>query len=70
MDETLLCHEVIDSFAPADESFMRLTCSDLDQGQNDMLDRNLNAAPLFSDLDNIPIDTPPDFQLAVRSTTS
>ncbi|ONK58750.1 uncharacterized protein A4U43_C09F16270 [Asparagus officinalis] len=56
IDESLLCHEVLDSFGLANP--------DLDHGRNDMLNRNAKTAPLFSDLDNIIIDTPPDFQLA------
>ena len=70
MEESLWCHEVLDNFAHADEPSMHLAYSDLDHGRNDIADRNLNAGPLFSELDNIPIDTPPDFHLAVRSITS
>lgn len=62
--DSLLCHEVLDNFAPTDGPSMRLNCADLVDEKNDMLDRNFNASCLFPELDNIPIDTPPDYQLA------
>jgi len=70
LEQSLLCHEVLDNFSHADEPSFHLSYSDLDHGRNDMVDRNPSAGCLFSELDNIPIDTPPDFHLAVRSIIS
>lgn len=64
--ESLLCHEVLDNFAAVNESSMRSNGIDLVQGRNDMFDRSCNMRCPFSELDNITIDTPPDFQLSVR----
>lgn len=64
--ESLLCHEVLDSFPHYEESSIHLNCTNLDCSRNQTVAAISSTACGFSDLDNILIDTPPDFQLSVR----
>ncbi|XP_008812203.2 SUPPRESSOR OF GAMMA RESPONSE 1-like [Phoenix dactylifera] len=61
LDESLLCHEVLDSFPPIEDSF---DYPNLNRDKNETPATQANTLCGFSDLDNIIIDTPPDFQLA------
>lgn len=63
MDESLRCHEVLDSFYH--ETLLPSDRPILSQGGNEILDRNLNAVYGLPDLYNVDLGTPPDFQLAV-----
>ncbi|KAJ8475616.1 hypothetical protein OPV22_019343 [Ensete ventricosum] len=62
--ESLLCHEVLDSFPHYEESSIHLNCTNLDCSRNQTVAAISSTACGFSDLDNILIDTPPDFQLS------
>ncbi|KAJ6850274.1 SUPPRESSOR OF GAMMA RESPONSE 1-like [Iris pallida] len=59
LDESLLCNEVLDSFAPAESSF-GFHYSNPERGCIE----NTNMLSAFPELDTIEMDTPPDFQLA------
>ncbi|KAF0935876.1 hypothetical protein E2562_036517 [Oryza meyeriana var. granulata] len=62
LDESLRCHEVLDSFYH--ETLLPSDRPILSQGRNEMLDRNLNALYGLPDLYNVDLGTPPDFHLA------
>ncbi|EAZ23656.1 hypothetical protein OsJ_07356 [Oryza sativa Japonica Group] len=62
LDESLRCHEVLDSFYH--ETLLPSDRPILSQGGNEILDRNLNAVYGLPDLYNVDLGTPPDFQLA------
>lgn len=66
LDDSLLCHEVLDSFPPIEDC---LDHPNLNRDKNEVPATKANTLCVFSDLDNIIVDTPPDFQLAVRSAT-
>lgn len=68
LDDSLLCNENFESYAPLGDSsyypapsFACNTSSGVAAGEK-------NATSGFSDLENLELDTPPDFQLAVRSS--
>nr|APZ76780.1 NAC2 transcription factor [Bambusa emeiensis] len=60
LDESLHCHEVLDSFDH--ETLLPFDCPILSQSRNETLDKNLNALYGLPDLHNL--GTPPDLQLA------
>ncbi|KAH7670606.1 NAC domain-containing protein [Dioscorea alata] len=63
-DEALLCHEDLDSFPAFEDSSLQFQFPDLDHSKNEIPGKISNSLSGFYDLDNIEIDTPPDFQLA------
>lgn len=70
IDESLLCNEILDSFPPFDEPGLKhipyfSECSH----RSDPIEQDLNSLSRIPDLDNIEVDTPPDFQLAVSFIT-
>ncbi|XP_020111355.1 SUPPRESSOR OF GAMMA RESPONSE 1 isoform X1 [Ananas comosus] len=62
LDESLLCHEVLDSFPL--EASLHFDYPNLDRAMNGTLDPYAGTAFGSFDLDSIEIGTPPDFQLA------
>ncbi|KAJ8645785.1 hypothetical protein MRB53_007533 [Persea americana] len=65
IDESLLCNEILDSFPPFDEPGLKhipyfSDCSH----RSEPIEQDLNSLRRIPDLDNIEVDTPPDFQLA------
>lgn len=65
VDEPLLCHEVLDSFHPIGGSFFNFNNNAVGSSSINVTgDRNTNTMSGFSDLDNLPLDAQPDFQLA------
>ncbi|KAJ8458121.1 hypothetical protein OPV22_031047 [Ensete ventricosum] len=64
LTESLLCHEVLDSFPHFEDSSLHVNGTNLNCGRNVPAAAIDNAACEFSDLDNMLIDTPPDFQLS------
>lgn len=58
LDETLLCKEIFDS------GLNYMSDGDFASGTND-LPKNGNASYGIADLENLELDTPPDFQLSV-----
>lgn len=69
LQESLLCHEVLDSFPHFEDSSLLVNGTNLNCGRNVPASAIDSTACEFSDLDNILIDTPPDFQLSVRFTS-
>uniref|UniRef100_A0A7N0T4U4 NAC domain-containing protein n=1 Tax=Kalanchoe fedtschenkoi TaxID=63787 RepID=A0A7N0T4U4_KALFE len=64
-DEYLLCKEIIGSYAPfKDPGPSRATYSYLDGNQSNLTEDN-HISSGFADLENLELDTPPDFQLTV-----
>ncbi|XP_010912974.1 SUPPRESSOR OF GAMMA RESPONSE 1 [Elaeis guineensis] len=61
LDESLLCHEVLDSFPPIEDCFYH---PNFNGDKNETAATKANTLCGFSDLDDIIMDTPPDFQLA------
>jgi len=53
IDDPLLCKEIFSSCAPLDNGMMNVT------------DRGYHGSFSIADLENIDLDTPPDFQLTV-----
>lgn len=68
-DEALLCHEDLDSFPAFEDSSLQFQFPDLDHSKNEIPGKINNSLSGIYDLDNIEIDTPPDFQLAVSPAT-
>ncbi|THU46145.1 hypothetical protein C4D60_Mb09t01860 [Musa balbisiana] len=64
LQESLLCHEVLDSFPHFEDSSLHVNGTNLNCRRNVPASAIDSAACEFSDLDNILIDTPPDFQLS------
>ncbi|CAD5166434.1 unnamed protein product, partial [Musa acuminata subsp. malaccensis] len=64
LQESLLCHEVLDSFPHFEDSSLHVNGTNLNCGRNVPASAIDSTACEFSDLDNILIDTPPDFQLS------
>ncbi|XP_010251054.1 PREDICTED: NAC domain-containing protein 8 [Nelumbo nucifera] len=66
MDDILLCNEILDSYAPADNSGLRPIPNFSEYGcsRSDALIADGNTASGIPSLDDIEIDTPPDFHLA------
>lgn len=62
LDKTLHCKEVLDSFAAAGGSSLRL--NSIEHGGSTGMLNNDNILNGYPDLDDIEMDTPPDFQLA------
>ncbi|XXG73250.1 hypothetical protein AAC387_Pa07g2201 [Persea americana] len=70
IDESLLCNEILDSFPPFDEPGLEhipyfSDCSH----RSEPIEQDLNSLRRIPDLDNIEVDTLPDFQLAVSFIT-
>ncbi|OVA20812.1 NAC domain [Macleaya cordata] len=66
MDTSLLCDEILDSYAHFDESELKQVpyFSDFGQNRNDMFEGDMNEPCGISDLGNLALETPPDFELA------
>ena len=63
--DDLLCNEIFDSCAQLNDLGMNTTTVNGFAGNTNLLDGNENASFGIPDLDNIQLDTPPDFQLSV-----
>lgn len=69
MDDSLLCKEIFDSFAPLSHSGLNhLSHSGFVSNTTEVTGNN-NASSGIADLANIDLDTPPDFQLTVSITS-
>lgn len=69
MDDSLLCHEILDYDIPhfgAEYHHFPLL-SELNGSKSVTLGRIARQPCGLSDLDNLELDTPPDFQLSVRN---
>ncbi|KAF8408317.1 hypothetical protein HHK36_007466 [Tetracentron sinense] len=63
MEDSLLCNEILDSYAPLDNSGLKDYPHFTYRSTSDALGGDINSNCGFTDLDNIELDTPPDFQL-------
>ncbi|XP_043725491.1 SUPPRESSOR OF GAMMA RESPONSE 1-like [Telopea speciosissima] len=66
VDDSLLCNEILDSYAPIDNPGVRNTSYllDFNGSQTDAVQGVVGAANGIPDLDGIELGTPPDFELA------
>ncbi|XP_043706576.1 SUPPRESSOR OF GAMMA RESPONSE 1-like [Telopea speciosissima] len=66
MDDSLLCNEILDSYAPIDNPGVRNApyFLDFNASQMDAVEGDVGTANGIPDLDGIDLGTPPDFQLA------
>ncbi|KAF8399787.1 hypothetical protein HHK36_015657 [Tetracentron sinense] len=66
VDDSLLCNEIFDSSAPLNNSGLKPFpyFTDFGCSTSDTLGGDTNTACGITDLDNIELETPPDFQLA------
>jgi hypothetical protein len=68
MDDSLLCKEIFESCAPLNNSGLNYSSyTGLASNTNEMTANN-NASSGFADLENLELDTPPDFYLSVSFT--
>lgn len=67
-DDSLRCKEVFDSCAVNHSSMNRISYTDFVCNIDEEASGINNASPGIADLENIELDTPPDFPLAVSFT--
>ncbi|KAK9272647.1 hypothetical protein L1049_003023 [Liquidambar formosana] len=63
IDDSLLCKEILDSYAPNFSGPSPISCNGFACNMNAVTGDNYTACGI-SDLENLELDTPPDFQLA------
>lgn len=68
MNDSLLCTEIFNNYAPLNNSGLNhISYTGFSSNTNEMTLNN-SASSGIPDLENIYLDTPPDFQLAVSFT--
>lgn len=70
MDDLLLCNEIIDSYAPLSD-LRPINSSNTQVARNitNLTQGDGNSTFGIADLENLELDTPPDFQLEVSSSS-
>ncbi|KAG0454982.1 hypothetical protein HPP92_024274 [Vanilla planifolia] len=63
-DDSLLCHEVLDSFPSIGESSTQVQYTYITSDSRNHFDGDANASYAFPTVENIEVDTLPDFQLS------